>query len=109
MPEDLWKSTQRKQNRYLGGDGITAWRGQEGVDSYPRPYIALESKHRKSRPSWLWDAMLQAQDGKTDNQVPIVMWHFFNEPMKDDIVCIRAEDFRRLLNMYDNANTGVMV
>ena len=96
---DLWKTIQRNQNRYLGGDGQTAWRGQYGADSYPRSYLCLESKHRKSRPAWLWDALQQAVEGNTNGQIPICMWHFFGEPMHDDIICIRAEDFVRLLEM----------
>lgn len=101
MGEDLWKQIQRKQNRYLGGDGQTAFRGAEGVDSYPRPYIAHEAKHRKRRPNWLWEAIEQAMEGKTDGQVPIVMWHFYGYDMHDDIVTIRAEDFVRLLDLID--------
>jgi hypothetical protein len=103
MPEPLWKVVQRRQCVYLGGTGETAWRGEEGVDSYPRPYIALESKHRKNRPEWLWKSIEQAVSGKTDDQIPIVMWHFYGYDTHDDVVMLRAEDFVRLLNMIDGS------
>lgn len=66
---------------YLGGaDGSGDW-------------LAVEVKHRKTLPTWLHDAMAQAERHAQDGQLPIVALHELRQPYAEAFVVMRLDAF----------------
>lgn len=82
-----WKEWEREVARRMGGRRI----GPSGVDTNDVEHeeFAIECKYRKTLPSWLKDALRQADKG--DDRTPVV---FAREKHgKHDMAIMRAKDF----------------
>lgn len=93
MSNAAWKRTEkavcdrlpveRVSNTALGKakiDGEGAW-------------LAVESKHRKTLPQWLKDAMAQAERNGSEGKLPIVVLHELRRWHNNDLVVMRLKDF----------------
>jgi len=89
-----WKACERTIAKILGGERVPVSGRQRGDSpDIAHDWLSIEVKHRKSLPSWLWDAMDQAQASKVEDQLPIVVLHEKSQKYSECFVLMRLDDF----------------
>ena len=90
MPEPLWKATERRIARILGGE-VTERIGRRGVD-VQSDWLAIEIKTRKALPGWIKDAVAYARAQAGDGKLGIAVLHELRS--RDDLVVLSIHDFK---------------
>ena len=89
-----WKLVERKIAAILGGERVPVSGRQRGsAPDIEHSHLSIEVKHRKSLPSWIHDAMDQAQASKRGEQLPVVILHGKNMEYRNSMVLVRLDDF----------------
>lgn len=71
-----WKATERTVAKILHGVRVPITGRQRGdVPDVEHPFFSIEVKDRQSLPSWLMDAMNQADASIRGDKIPIVVLH----------------------------------
>lgn len=93
-----WKRVEREIARRLGGARIPLL-GRQGSD-LDVPYLCVEVKSRKMIGAYLWDEFM-AQILATDEggKVPAIVLHRPGMKYDDALVCVRAGDWARLVEL----------
>ena len=91
MPEPLWKQTERRVAKFLGGE-VTERIGRKGVD-VRTDWLAIEIKTRKTLPLWLKDAVAYARKEAAEAKLGIAVLHELNS--HNDLVVLSIHDFRQ--------------
>jgi len=92
MPDKLWKASERKISRLLGGQRAGAV-GREGPDVI-HPHLAVEVKERRKLPAWLLSAVEQAIMGAPKDKLPMVVLHRAGDRYEDALVVVRLRDWQ---------------
>lgn len=95
MADKTWKRCERDIAKRLNGKRVGP-SGKATADVVTNR-LAVEVKHRKSLPAWIWAAMGQAVGAAMPSQLPIVVLHELGEHHDNDTVLIRLQDFVRLM------------
>jgi hypothetical protein len=90
VSEPLWKQTERRVARFLGGE-VTERIGRKGVD-VQTDWLAIEIKTRKKLPEWIVDAVAYARAHAGDGKLGIAVLHEVGS--HDDLVVLSIHDFR---------------
>ena len=89
-----WKAVERSIARLIGGERVPVTGRQRGsAPDIEHDFLSVEVKHRKSLPSWLHEAMNQAQASKRGDQLPVVILHGKNMEYRNSMVLVRLDDF----------------
>jgi hypothetical protein len=91
VANDTWKKNERALAARLGGKRIGPT-GKTGSD-VAHPLFAIECKHRKNLPEWLYEAQAQSCGAARPEQLPIVVWHKLGDRHDGDLVVMRLKDF----------------
>jgi len=102
MGDKLWKQVERQHSKWLGGSGRTGPQGKN-VPDVKHPFLAPESKERRTPIASLEDAMQQAENN-AGGKVPVVIWHWAGGNYGDDIVCMRLSKFVKLIEGRGDQN-----
>jgi hypothetical protein len=90
-----WKAHERAAAELVGGVRVgPSGRATADVVS---DWCVVEAKERQALPEWLKDAMTQAEQaaaGFTSPRLPLVVLHEFGGRRVDDLVVMRAGEFR---------------
>lgn len=100
-----WKEVERQIARLLGGERVPVTGRQRGsAPDIKHPWLSLEVKHRKTLPSWLQDAMCQAQASRTGDQLPAVILHGHRMEYRHSMVVLRLDDFLQWYGDWENVD-----
>lgn len=89
-----WKAVEREIARRLGGERVPiTGRVRGSAPDIAHERWAVEVKHRKALPAWLWEAVDQAVRAARDDQLPVVILHQHGCWHDNDLVVIRLRDF----------------
>ena len=106
-----WKQLEKKTTAWYSEAGTEAvrmsrpFRG-EAVEDIAWGKFSIEHKSSKTgHPSYLLLWMKQAATNCA-GRIPIVHWHKDGAHIKDDLVVLRAEDFRRIAEVYNESTAG---
>lgn len=91
MANDTWKAVERKIASRLNGKRVGPT-GKTGSD-VAHPLFAIEVKHRKTLPDWLYEAQKQSCGAARPSQLPLVVWHKRYADHDGDLVVMRLSDF----------------
>ena len=99
MSSQRWKRVEREIAKLLNGVRIPLL-GRQGSD-LDVPYLFVEVKSRKVIGEYLWtDYMAQILEGAGEEiKVPAIVLHRPGMKYKDALVCVRAGDWERLVNL----------
>ncbi|GIV60031.1 MAG: hypothetical protein KatS3mg043_1120 [Rhodothermaceae bacterium] len=94
MPEKSWKRTERKVAERLGGRRVpVTGRSRGDVPDVDHAWLSIEIKHRSRLPSWIEDALRQAEAAARDGQLPVAILHERGRNHDQDLVVLRLRDF----------------
>ena len=93
-----WKHCERAVARLLGGTR-TGCNGESRRD-VEHPVWSIEVKHRKSLPSWLHDAMAQAEI-EAEHRTPMVVLHEKQMKYEDCYVIVRLKHFKEITDEHE--------
>lgn len=97
MSDKTWKAIERGVAKLLGGRRVPITGRQRGdVPDIEHPFYSLEVKHRQELPSWLHDAMAQAEASNDGTKTPLVILHEKGTAIPDSYAVIRLRDIIRL-------------
>jgi hypothetical protein len=89
-----WKRTERPVAAALGGQRVpVTGRARGDVPDVAHEWLAVEVKHRRTLPAWLWAALQQARSSAHNGQLPIVVLHEHGQRHADDMVLLRLADW----------------
>lgn len=97
MAEALWKQTQRRIAKSLGGS-VTARTGYKGGD-VETDWLVVEVKHRRVLPEWIVEAVEHARASADHVHLGIAVLHA--KGARDDLVVLRLKDFRTWFGEFD--------
>jgi len=89
VPEKVWKRTERRIARLLGGQRVAA-HGRRAID-VDAGWLQVEVKERRRLPVWIVSALARARAHAGDNQLGIVVLH--EEGAHDDLVVLSLRDW----------------
>ena len=95
-----WKACERRIARLLGGQRVPVTGRQRGdTPDIEHAALSIEVKSRKSLPTWLLDALNQAQAASKDGKkMPVVVLHQDHAPYTESVVVLKLKDFADHLN-----------
>jgi hypothetical protein len=94
MSERAWKRNERAIAARLGGTRVPVTGRQRGdAPDIAHPVYSVEVKARKSLPTWLHTAMMQAIAAQRGGQMPVVILHQTGTRHAEDLVVVRLGDF----------------
>jgi len=106
MTDKTWKAVERKVALYLGGERVPVTGRQRGsAPDVLHDKLSIEVKHRQSLPSWLFDAMEQAEMSKKGEQIPTVILHQKGQKIEDCLTILRLSDILSLLSKISEFET----
>jgi len=91
MPEPLWKQTERRVAKFLGGE-VTERIGRKGVD-VETDWLVIEVKERERLPQWIDEALQSARTLANGSKLGIVVLH--EKGSHDDLVVLGLKDFKQ--------------
>jgi hypothetical protein len=103
-----WKQAERRIAAILGGRRIpVSGRGRGDNPDVEHPALSVEVKARATFPSWLEDALRQAESSATDGKTPVAVLHPDRARYADALVVCRLSDFADLVgsdgvNVHDS-------
>lgn len=101
--DKTWKAVERKFADYFGGVRVPVTGRQRGsAPDIQHEKFSFEVKHRKSLPAWLFDAMNQAEESRTDGQMALVVLHQKGQTCGESLTVMRASD---ILALYREIET----
>ena len=100
MPDKPWKRTERTIAALLGGQRLPV-SGRGDRPDVQHPWLAVEVKHRRTLPQWLLDALRQAEQAATPEQLPVVVLHQRGQRYADSLVVVRLKAFREWFGESD--------
>jgi hypothetical protein len=87
-----WKTCERKVAALLGGMRVpVSGRGRGDSPDIQHDFLSIEVKSRKKLPTWIEDAMTQAEDCARADQLPLVILHQDNQCYQDAPVVMRLK------------------
>ena len=93
MSDHLWKQTERKLAKLLGGKRVPV-HSTDGIKcDITCPVWSVECKERKSLPSWLLDAMGQAEANQEKGKLAMLVLHRKGDDYKKALVILSLEAF----------------
>jgi len=93
-----WKRTERKIAERLGGKRVpVTGRARGDVPDIDHDRFALEVKHRRLLPAWLYDAMNQAIASRKGLRIPVVILHQHGKHHDHDLVVLQLKDFMEII------------
>lgn len=76
MPDKLWKATERRVAKQLGGKRVPVSGRQRGDSpDVEHEDFSIEVKSWYNIPDWLYDAVDQAKKSATGDKIPLVVLH----------------------------------
>ena len=89
-----WKATERAIAKLVGGVRVPITGRQRGdVPDIDHPWLALEVKHRKVVPYWIFNAMEQAEACNPGYKLPMAVIHKQGDRYLDALCVVRLKDF----------------
>jgi ribonuclease HI len=90
-----WKACERRIAEKLGGMRVpVSGRGRGDTPDVEHSTLSVEVKSRKKLPSWIHNAMRQAEaSSKGDNRLPVVVLHEDRARYSEALVVLRLKDF----------------
>lgn len=89
-----WKACERRIAGLLGGRRVPVSGRQRGeTPDIAHELLSIEVKSRRSLPSWLEEAMNQAEASAKDGQLPVAVLHQDGQRYADSLVVLRLKDF----------------
>ncbi len=68
-------------------------RGRGDQPDIAHPWLSIECKDRATLPAWLLDALIQAEDCATPDQLPVAVLHQAGDRHDSALVVLRLHDF----------------
>ena len=88
-----WKACERKVAALLGGTRIpVSRRGRGHSPDIHHERLSIEVKSRRKLPTWLEDAMRQAEACARDGQLPLIVLHQDGQRYQDALIVMRLKD-----------------
>lgn len=102
MADKTWKKVERAVAAYYGGQRMRVTGVEGEVPDVRAPHLSIEVKERAKGfyPKWLTSALQQAVDAAEPGEIPIVHLHTYQGNYDDDLVVMRACDFRILYYVW---------
>jgi hypothetical protein len=97
VSEKHWKAVERAIAKHLGGQRNPVT-GRPGQPDVVHPLLAVEVKTRRRLPTWLTQALAQAQRAARAGQLAIVVLHPHGTPHAEDLVVLSLATFCQLLS-----------
>ncbi len=89
-----WKGCERRIAKLLGGWRIPVTGRQRGdAPDVLHEWLSIEVKSRRRLPSWLEEAMKQAEAAASNGQLPIAVLHQDHTPYARSLVVLRLSTF----------------
>ena len=102
MPEKAWKRTQRVHRKRLGLNPVdVGQQSREGGVDGENPWLAVESKERKTPIKWLVGGLARAVSYAGDSRMGIMIIHFLGQRHDEDLVVMRLVDFEEWFGPVD--------
>lgn len=106
-----WKHAERRIAAALGGKRVpVSGRGRGDAPDIEHPSLSIEVKSRRTLPTWLGDALHQAEASSTGDRIPVAVLHQDRARYRDALVVLRLEDFagiqRRLTPRENSGDPG---
>lgn len=102
MADKLWKQAERKLAELLGGKRVPITGRQRGsAPDIAHDVFSIEVKHRQTLPSWILDAMNQADASNDGSQISIVLLHEKHQKYEDSLTLIRLSDLLLMKEKFD--------
>jgi hypothetical protein len=93
-----WKACERRIAEKVGGMRIpVSGRGRGDTPDVEHPTLSLEVKSRKKLPTWLLEAISQAEAAAGSERLPVAVLHEDRARYSDALVVLRLSDFGELL------------
>lgn len=103
MSDKTWKAIERRVADYFGGVRVPVTGRQRGsAPDIQHDFFSFEVKHRKTLPEWLFDAINQAEESRTNGQVPLVVLHQKGQTIGESLSVLRTSD---ILALYREIET----
>lgn len=94
----LWKTAERKIAALLGGKRVpVTGRGRGDAPDIDHNEFSVEVKHRQTLPSWIKEAMEQAEASRRGAKIPIVILHEKGMDYEQSLTLIRLRDIIDLI------------
>lgn len=108
MTDKLWKQAERRIASLLGGERVPVTGRRRGdAPDIEHAQFAVEVKHRQSLPSWLMDAMNQADECNPGDKISVVILHEKGKNYGESLVLLRLSDVIILKNQIDELTSQV--
>jgi hypothetical protein len=108
MPDSTWKRAERRAAAAVGGRR-TGNRGKAAPDVVA-DWCVVEVKTRAALPAWIKRAMRQSENAAAASVSPrsaLVELHEVGARYDDDLIIMRASEFRELHGEYGGLGEGV--
>ena len=93
-----WKACERRVAELLGGRRVPVSGRQRGdTPDVIHEWLSIEVKSRQRLPSWLEEAMKQAEASAKDRQPPVVVLHQDGKKYRDALGVCRLSRFANLM------------
>jgi hypothetical protein len=99
MTDKTWKQAEREVARILEGRRVPVSGRQRGdAPDVSHSELSIDVKHRKTLPSWLLDAMDQANASSRGTQLPIAVLHQRGSQYEHCLVVVELGPFSRFIS-----------
>jgi hypothetical protein len=93
-----WKQAERRVAKLLGDKRVpVSGRTRGDCPDVEHPTLSIECKSRKKLPTWIEDAMNQAEASAKDGRLPVAVLHQDRTPYAESLVVLRLNDFTEYL------------
>ena len=95
MSEKTWKSVERRVAKFIGGKRVpVSGRHRGDAPDIEHNWLSVECKYRARLPTWLHDAMNQAEASAMPRQMPCVILVERGKGTGDSYIVFRLKDAR---------------
>ena len=89
-----WKACERRIAKLLGGRRVpVSGRTRGESPDVEHQTLSVECKSRNKLPTWIEDAMKQAEASAKDGRLPVAVLHQDRAPYAESLVVLRLDDF----------------
>jgi hypothetical protein len=96
-----WKHAERRIAAITGGTRVGNQGRHVGAEDVAHDRLSLECKHRAALPTWLHEAMRQAERNAPTGKLAVAVLHESGQRYDDSLVVIRLSELVKLVNAQE--------
>ena len=103
-----WKSAERNVAKLLGGERVPiTGRARGSAPDVQHPLFSIEVKHRQSLPSWILEAMEQADASNPGDKKSIVILHQKGKNYLESLTMMKLSDIIALQKQIEDMEVQI--